>query len=179
MSSVTNNTKHRLDKLFGIEDVVNPRISGRQYASDSYIETEPTTAEYFREFTPTVDGIRHYVHSLFPFLGWIAHYNLTWLFGDLVAGELLVIAGWLWAIANCDIGITVGFVVVPQGMAYAILANLPPEYGLYTSFVGFLLYWAFATSKDITIGVSRPLTMKSRWRADEFAGCGRHVHHRR
>lgn len=39
-------------------------------------------------------------------------------------------------------------------MAYALLANLPAEYGLYTSFVGFLLYWAFATSKDITIGVS-------------------------
>jgi MFS superfamily sulfate permease-like transporter len=51
-------------------------------------------------------------------------------------------------------GVTVGFVVIPQGMAYAILAKLPPEYGLYTSFVGFLLYWAFATSKDITIGVS-------------------------
>lgn len=45
-----------------------------------------------------------------------------------------------------------GFVVVPQGMAYAGLAQLPPEFGLYTSFVGFLLYWAFATSKDITIG---------------------------
>lgn len=54
-------------------------------------------------------------------------------------------------------GVTVGFVVVPQGMAYALLAQLPPEYGLYTSFVGFLLYWAFATSKDITIGVSTPL----------------------
>ena len=52
------------------------------------------------------------------------------------------------------LGITVGFVVIPQGMAYALLAKLPPEYGLYTSFVGFLLYWAFATSKDITIGVS-------------------------
>lgn len=37
-------------------------------------------------------------------------------------------------------------------MAYALLAQLSPEYGLYTSFVGFLLYWAFATSKDITIG---------------------------
>jgi sodium-independent sulfate anion transporter 11 len=53
-------------------------------------------------------------------------------------------------------GVTVGFVVIPQGMAYALLAKLPPEYGLYTSFVGFLLYWAFATSKDITIGVSYP-----------------------
>lgn len=37
-------------------------------------------------------------------------------------------------------------------MAYALLAQLPAQYGLYTSFVGFLLYWAFATSKDITIG---------------------------
>jgi sodium-independent sulfate anion transporter 11 len=37
-------------------------------------------------------------------------------------------------------------------MAYALLAQLPAEYGLYTSFVGFLVYWAFATSKDITIG---------------------------
>ena len=40
-------------------------------------------------------------------------------------------------------------------MAYAQLANLPVEYGLYTSFMGVLLYWFFATSKDITIGVSK------------------------
>ena len=39
-------------------------------------------------------------------------------------------------------------------MAYAKLAELPVEFGLYTSFMGVLLYWFFATSKDITIGVS-------------------------
>jgi len=49
-------------------------------------------------------------------------------------------------------GITVGAVVVPQGMSYAKLADLPPEFGLYSSFVGVLIYWFFATSKDITIG---------------------------
>lgn len=49
---------------------------------------------------------------------------------------------------------TVGVVVIPQGMAYAELAQLPPEYGLYSSFMGVLIYWFFATSKDITIGVS-------------------------
>ena len=48
---------------------------------------------------------------------------------------------------------TVGAVVVPQSMAYAQLAQLPVEYGLYTSFMGVLIYWFFATSKDITIGV--------------------------
>ncbi|KAK3934259.1 sulfate transporter family-domain-containing protein [Diplogelasinospora grovesii] len=101
---------------------------------DSYIESEPSTRDMLLSLRPTVAGAVEYLRVLFPFLGWIFHYNVTWLFGDFIAG------------------ITVGFVVVPQGMAYALLANLPPEYGLYTSFVGFLLYWAFATSKDITIG---------------------------
>lgn len=39
-------------------------------------------------------------------------------------------------------------------MAYAKLANLDPQFGLYSSFMGVLIYWFFATSKDITIGVS-------------------------
>ena len=46
-----------------------------------------------------------------------------------------------------------GAVVVPQGMAYAKLAQLPVQFGLYSSFMGVLIYWFFATSKDITIGV--------------------------
>jgi sodium-independent sulfate anion transporter 11 len=42
-------------------------------------------------------------------------------------------------------------------MAYAALAGLEPQYGLYSSFMGVLVYWFFATSKDITIGVSNVL----------------------
>lgn len=60
------------------------------------------------------------------------------------------------AIDARHIGITVGCVVVPQSMAYAKLAQLPPQFGLYSSFMGVLIYWFFATSKDITIGVSIP-----------------------
>ncbi|KAK1991446.1 sulfate permease, partial [Colletotrichum falcatum] len=101
---------------------------------EQYEEEEPTVAEFLYAHRPTVHGAVAYVKSLFPFWSWIFHYNATWLLGDVIAG------------------VTVGFVVIPQGMAYAILAQLPPEYGLYTSFVGFILYWAFATSKDITIG---------------------------
>lgn len=54
-------------------------------------------------------------------------------------------------------GITVGAVVVPQGMAYATLAGLPVQFGLYSSFMGVLIYWIFATSKDVTIGVRAPV----------------------
>lgn len=102
--------------------------------SDTYVEEEPRTIEWLHSITPTGRTAINYLISLFPFLHWIDRYNLQWLAGDLVAG------------------ITIGGVVVPQGMAYATLANLPVEYGLYSSFMGVLIYWFFATSKDITIG---------------------------
>ena len=56
------------------------------------------------------------------------------------------------------IGTTLGLVVVPQALSYALLANLSPEYGLYTSFTGASLYWLFGTSKDIAIGVCARIT---------------------
>ena len=77
---------------------------------------------------------KNYLISLFPILQWISNYNLVWLYGDLVAG------------------ITVGAVLVPQGMSYAKIATLAPQYGLYSSFVGVFIYCFFATSKDVSIG---------------------------
>lgn len=103
-------------------------------SADTFVEEEPRTADYLAELAPSGRDVLNYLVSLFPFLSWIGFYNLQWLLGDLVAG------------------ITVGAVVVPQGMAYAKLANLPVEFGLYSSFMGVLIYWFFATSKDITIG---------------------------
>ncbi|BGP38822.1 Sulfate permease 2 [Rhodotorula kratochvilovae] len=79
-------------------------------------------------------GVRAYASRLFPFTKWILHYNLKWALGDLIAG------------------ITVGMVLVPQAMSYAKIATLPLEYGLYSSFVGVMIYAIFATSKDVTIG---------------------------
>ncbi|SCV04393.1 LAMI_0H15764g1_1 [Lachancea mirantina] len=75
-----------------------------------------------------------YFIQLFPILKWLPHYNLRWLYQDLVAG------------------ITVGCVLVPQSMSYAQIATLPPEYGLYSSFIGAFIYSFFATSKDVCIG---------------------------
>ncbi|KAH8676738.1 putative sulfate permease 2 [Tricladium varicosporioides] len=100
----------------------------------TYVEEEPRSIEWVQDTLPSGPELVEYCRSLFPFLAWIGSYNLQWLAGDLVAG------------------ITIGAVVVPQGMAYAVLANLSPEFGLYTSFMGVLIYWFFATSKDITIG---------------------------
>ncbi|XP_044758384.1 sodium-independent sulfate anion transporter-like isoform X2 [Coccinella septempunctata] len=54
----------------------------------------------------------------------------------------------------CDTiaGITVGLTVMPQALAYATLAGLEPQFGLYSAFVGCFVYVIFGTCKDITIG---------------------------
>ncbi|KAK3341151.1 sulfate transporter family-domain-containing protein [Lasiosphaeria hispida] len=103
-------------------------------SGNTFVEQAPRVTEYFLGLHPSRRQATDYLLSLFPFLSWIGHYNLQWLLGDLVAG------------------ITIGAVVVPQGMAYAKLANLEVQFGLYSSFMGVLVYWFFATSKDITIG---------------------------
>jgi sodium-independent sulfate anion transporter 11 len=145
--STSSKIGHGLAKVLGIKldyrnetGVSNKVTRGESVFSvdsaDSYVEEEPTAVEWLRSIVPTPREVATYGRNLFPFTRWIMRYNLQWLYGDLVAG------------------ITVGAVVVPQSMAYAKLAQLPVEFGLYSSFMGVLIYWFFATSKDITIGVS-------------------------
>ncbi|KAK4144730.1 sulfate transporter family-domain-containing protein [Dichotomopilus funicola] len=135
--------RHVVAKALGIKlqdkepytDLEEPGASLKSHGTDhSFVEEPPQVLDYINDLIPSGSELYKYLLSLFPFLAWIGHYNLQWLVGDLVAG------------------ITIGAVVVPQGMAYAKLANLEVQFGLYSSFMGVLIYWFFATSKDITIG---------------------------
>ncbi|EXJ73569.1 uncharacterized protein A1O5_03330 [Cladophialophora psammophila CBS 110553] len=101
-----------------------------------YLEHEPSASEWLASLVPTKEGTYQYLHSLFPSIGWVPRYNWRWLLADSIAG------------------LTVGLVVVPQAMAYALLATLSPDFGLYTSFAGAATYWLFGTSKDIVIGTT-------------------------
>ncbi|XP_076841187.1 sodium-independent sulfate anion transporter [Brachyhypopomus gauderio] len=74
------------------------------------------------------------LRTCLPILTWLPRYRLAWLKMDLLAG------------------LTVGLTVVPQALAYAEVAGLPVQYGLYSSFMGGFLYCVFGTSKDITLG---------------------------
>ena len=56
-------------------------------------------------------------------------------------------------------GLTVGLTVIPQGLAYAVLAGLPTQYGLYSSFMGVFVYCLLGTSKDITLGPTAIMSM--------------------
>ena len=74
------------------------------------------------------------MQSLLPITTWLPSYNLAKLQCDIIAG------------------VTVGLTVIPQALAYAWIAGLPIEYGLYSSFMGCFVYCFFGTSKDVTIG---------------------------
>lgn len=67
-------------------------------------------------------------------LQWLQHYRRSMLPGDISAG------------------IVVAMMMIPQGMAYALVAGLPPVAGIYASIVPPLLYALFGTSSTQSVG---------------------------
>jgi SulP family sulfate permease len=54
--------------------------------------------------------------------------------------------------ADAMAGLTVGVMLIPQGMAYAVIAGLPPIYGLYAGLVPLLVYPLFGSSRHLALG---------------------------
>ncbi|MDG1530018.1 MAG: sulfate permease [Paracoccaceae bacterium] len=69
-----------------------------------------------------------------PILKWGQDYNRATLTNDLVAALIVTI------------------MLIPQSLAYALLAGLPPQAGLYASIVPIMLYAVFGTSRSLAVG---------------------------
>ncbi|XP_065338672.1 sodium-independent sulfate anion transporter-like isoform X1 [Cloeon dipterum] len=90
------------------------------------------------------------VEKRLPIIGWIRTYDTSCFVADLIAG------------------LTVGLTVIPQGMACAVIAGLPPQYGLYSAFMGCFVYIFFGSCKDITIGPTAISAMLVKPYVDKF-----------
>lgn len=81
-----------------------------------------------------------FLSRLFPILSWLKSYERDTFRGDLTAG------------------LTVAVMLIPQGMAYAMIAGLPPVMGLYSVLIPLFLYAVMGTSRQLAVG---PVAMVS------------------
>lgn len=80
------------------------------------------------------------LRNALPILSWLPNYRRAALRGDIIAG------------------LTTAVMLIPQGMAYAMLAGLPPIVGLYASVTPLIAYALFGTSRELAVG---PVAMDS------------------
>ncbi|KAM7320392.1 hypothetical protein ACRRTK_020835 [Alexandromys fortis] len=80
--------------------------------------------------------VKNMVFDFIPILRWLPKYNLKKnILGDVMSGLI------------------VGILLVPQSIAYSLLAGQEPIYGLYTSFFASIIYCLFGTSRHISVGI--------------------------
>lgn len=92
---------------------------------------KPNTAkEWARQFR-----LKKFIGRSVPIFEWLFRYNWKTDF-----------------IKDCISGITVAVMHIPQGMAYAILGNVPPIVGIYMAFFPVLIYLIFGTSRHNSMG---------------------------
>lgn len=86
-----------------------------------------------------------------PILAWVPGYQRSWLRFDLVAG------------------LTVCGILVPEGMAYAQLAGVPPEFAFYAAPIGLLAYAVIGSSRQVVVAVSSAVAIMSAATISELA----------
>ena len=84
-------------------------------------------------------GIRHYI----PILTWLPIYQRDWLRSDIIAG------------------LTIMALLVPEGMAYAELAGMPPQTAFYAAPIGLILFGIFGSSRQLVVAVSATVSVMS------------------
>jgi high affinity sulfate transporter 1 len=81
------------------------------------------------------------VYGYLPITDWLFSYNREWLQPDLIAG------------------LTAAAVVIPKAMAYATIAGLPVQVGLYTAFVPMIIYAVLGTSRPLSVSTTTTLAI--------------------
>ena len=97
----------------------------------------PTPANAIAVANPPASGWR----GVFPPAQWLAGYRPQWLGRDAVAG------------------VTLAAYAIPVSLAYASLAGLPAQYGIYCYLVGGVAYALFGTSRQLAVGPTSAISM--------------------
>ncbi|XP_042191261.1 prestin [Callorhinchus milii] len=95
----------------------------------------PTSERLLQHFRCSVTRTKLVLLGFIPILQWLPTYSVKDnLFGDIISG------------------LSTGVMQLPQGLAYALLAGVPPVFGLYSSFYPVILYLFFGSSRHVSVG---------------------------
>lgn len=87
-------------------------------------------------------SIKKTVVGFFPVLQWLPKYKCKeYIWGDIMSG------------------LVIGIILVPQAIAYSLLAGLKPIYSLYTSFFANIIYFLMGTSRHVSVGIFSLLSL--------------------
>ncbi|KAH0616506.1 hypothetical protein JD844_027653 [Phrynosoma platyrhinos] len=127
-----------------VEPVGNQYVVARPvYSDQSFDEEHQKVHRYHKNFVDhlrvcfscTPQKAKKVALNLFPIASWLPAYRFKdWILNDIVSG------------------ISTGLVAVLQGLAFALLVNIPPGYGLYAAFFPVVIYFFFGTSRHISVG---------------------------
>ncbi|XP_061001308.1 sulfate anion transporter 1 [Dama dama] len=84
----------------------------------------------------SLQGAWAQLQALFPAICWLRGYRPR----EALAGDVMS-------------GLVIGIILVPQAIAYSLLAGLQPIYSLYTSFFANLIYFLMGTSRHVSVGI--------------------------
>ncbi|KAF5683597.1 putative sulfate permease [Fusarium denticulatum] len=105
-------------------------------------------------------GTVQYLSDKVPIVGWLSKYNPRWIVNDLIAG------------------LTLGLMLIPQGLSYAKIADIPVEYGLMSSWLPAVIYAFMGSTKDVSTGPTSLIglltsenvhALQDRWTPSEIA----------
>ncbi|XP_056369509.1 chloride anion exchanger [Oenanthe melanoleuca] len=127
-----------------VEPVGNHYVIARPvYSENAFNEEHEKLHRYHKtfwdhlklSFSCSSQRVKKIALGLFPVVSWLPAYRFReWILSDIVSG------------------INTGLVAVLQGLAFALLVNVPPSYGLYAAFFPVLVYFIFGTSRHISVG---------------------------
>src|SRR6516164_8678050 len=93
-------------------------------------------------------------HAYFGLPDWLVSYSKDWLRPDIIAG------------------LTAAAVVIPKAMAYATIAGLPVQVGLYTAFLPMVIYAVLGTSRVLSMSTTTTLAILAAAELGEVAHGG-------
>ncbi|XP_043925149.1 sulfate transporter [Protopterus annectens] len=138
-SGRSDNTS-KMTELVAVGSVKDPAICTKTVLQEQDKETVPLkkyiTKTLKKHCSCAPSQAKRLLFDFFPVLKWLPKYRFRdWILGDVMSGLI------------------VGILLVPQSIAYSLLASQEPVFGLYTSFFACLIYFLLGTSRHISVGI--------------------------